>query len=56
MDVLWLILAKSATGIYEIVPGFFAGLLAAWLVSALDKKGPGAQVEALFDEASKPGL
>ena len=56
VDVLWLILAKSATGIYEIVPGFFAGLLAAWLVSALDKKGPGAQVEALFDEASKPGL
>ena len=56
VDVLWLILAKSATGIYEIVPGFFAGLLAAWLVSALDKKGPGAQVETLFDEASKPGL
>ena len=56
VDVLWLILAKSATGIYEIVPGFFAGLLAAWLVSALDKKGPGAQVEALFDEASKPEL
>ena len=56
VDVLWLILAKSATGIYEIVPGFFAGLLAAWLVSVLDKKGPGAQVEALFDEASKPEL
>ena len=55
-DVLWLVLAKSATGIYEIVPGFFVGLLAAWLVSALDKKGPGAQVEALFDKASRPGL
>ena len=56
VDVLWLILAKASTGIYEIVPGFFAGLLAAWLVSVLDKKGPGAEVEALFDKAAKPGL
>ncbi len=56
VDVLWLILAKASTGIYEIVPGFFAGLLAAWLVSVLDKVGPGAEVEALFDEAAKPGL
>ena len=51
-DVAWLVLAKS-TGIYEIVPGFIAGLLATWLVSTLSKEGPGAQVEAMFDTASK---
>ena len=52
VDVLWLVLAKS-TGIYEIVPGFLAGLLAAWIVSAVSKEGPGAQVEAMFDSAAK---
>lgn len=52
VDVLWLVLAKS-TGIYEIVPGFLAGLLATWIVSALSKEGPGAQVEAMFDTAAK---
>ena len=52
MDVLWLLLAGS-TGIYEIVPGFLAGLLAAVLVSLLSK-GPGAEVEALFDRAAQP--
>ena len=51
-DILWLAVLSS-TGIYEIVPGFFAGLLAAVLVSLLGK-GPGAEVEALFDKASKP--
>ena len=52
VDVLWLIFAGS-TGIYEIVPGFIAGLLATWIVSALSKAGPGAQVETMFDAASK---
>ena len=50
--VAGLVLAKS-TGIYEIVPGFIAGLLATWLASTLSKEGPGAQVEAMFDTASK---
>ena len=52
VDILWLV-CLSSTGIYEIVPGFFAGLIAAVLVSLLGK-GPGAEVEALFDKASKP--
>ena len=52
VDILWLSFLSS-TGIYEIVPGFFAGLIAAVLVSLLSK-GPGAEVEALFDKASKP--
>ena len=52
VDILWLV-CLSSTGIYEIVPGFCAGLIAAVLVSLLGK-GPGAEVEALFDKASKP--
>jgi sodium/proline symporter len=52
VDIGWLILLKN-TGIYEIVPGFLAGLVAATVVSLLSK-GPGAEVEALFDKASQP--
>ena len=37
----------------KIVPGFIAGLLAAWIVSTLSKEGPGTQVEDMFDSASK---
>ena len=54
VDVLWLLVMKS-TGIYEIVPGFIAGLLAAVIVSLLSK-APGKDVEALFDRASVPGI
>ena len=52
VDILWLT-CLSSTGIYEIVPGFLAGLLAAVVVS-LCGKGPGKDVEALFDKASQP--
>ena len=52
VDILWLI-CLSSTGIYEIVPGFAAGLVAAVVVSLCGKK-PGEDVEALFDRASHP--
>ena len=52
VDILWLI-CLSSTGIYEIVPGFAAGLVAAVVVSLCGKK-PGEDVEALFDRASRP--
>ena len=51
VDIGWLALLSS-TGIYEIVPGFAAGLIAALVVS-LCGKGPGKDVEALFDRASQ---
>ena len=46
VDILWLAFC-SGTGIYEIVPGFLAGLLAAWLVSRAkeDKKA-----QAIFEK------
>ena len=53
VDVLWLIFLKSGSGIYEIIPGFFASLLAAVIVT-LATPAPSAQVEALFDRASQP--
>ena len=54
VDILWLI-CLSSTGIYEIVPGFAAGLAAAAVVSLCGKK-PNEAVEALFDRASHPEL
>ena len=52
VDALWLA-CLSGTGLYEIIPGFIAGLLAAVIVSKLDK-APGQEVIDLFNEARKP--
>ena len=52
VDILWLACLKS-TGIYEIIPGFSVGLLAAVVVSLLSKE-PDAATKALFDEAAQP--
>ena len=49
VDGLWLAFLAS-TGIYEIIPGFAAGLLAAVTVS-LATPAPDKEVEALFDRA-----
>lgn len=52
VDILWLAFL-SATGIYEIIPGFAAGLIVSIIVT-LCTKAPGEDVEALFEKASKP--
>src|SRR5699024_2054380 len=52
VDILWLACLKS-TWIYEIIPGFAVGLLAAVVVSLLSKE-PDAATKALFDEAAQP--
>ncbi len=49
VDILWLAFLSS-TGIYEIIPGVAAGLIAAVLVS-LASKAPDSEVERLFDSA-----
>ena len=51
VDILWLAVLGSL-GIYEIIPGFICGLIAAVVVS-LCTKAPGKEVEELFDKASK---
>ena len=49
VDLLWLLFC-SGTGIYEIIPGFLAGTIAAVLGTLLSKK-PSEEIEALFDRA-----
>ena len=53
VDVIWYVFFFSNTGVYEIIPGFAAGLLTCWLVSLITAK-PSAEVLVLFDEARKP--
>ena len=52
VDALWYIF-MGWTAIYEIIPGFFAGMIAAVVVSLLSAK-PNAEVLALFEKSRKP--
>jgi len=62
-DIAWLLLCTSTiapaviadTGIYEILPGFIAGLIAA-VIATLATPAPSAEVEAIFDAATAPGV
>ena len=49
VDILWLSYMAD-TGVYEIIPGFAAGFVAAVLVSLISPK-PSKEVEELFDKA-----
>ena len=49
VDIAWLAFLGS-TGIYEIIPGFICGLIAA-IIASKCSKAPSADVEALFDKA-----
>ena len=60
VDIGWLVMNShlSANGdysgiftLYEIIPGFIAGLIVAVIVTLIDKK-PSQEVEELFDRAS----
>ena len=53
-DVAWLAGGLSAsTGVYELVPGFIVGLVAAVVVTLIDKK-PSAEALAVFEAATSP--
>ena len=54
VDIFWLFFLSGSTGIYEIVPGFLAGGVAAVLATKLSE-APGAEVTAIFDKAVAPG-
>ena len=49
VDIAWLAFL-GGTGIYEIIPGFICGLIAAVIASKCSK-APSAEVEALFEKA-----
>ncbi len=50
VDIVWLIVLKSF-GLYEIIPGFIVGLIAAVVVSLISKE-PNGEVTALFDRVA----
>ena len=52
VDVLWLIFLTNSTGVYELLPGFVAGALAAVIVTLIDKK-PSEEVVAIFERGVK---
>jgi len=52
VDAIWYMYLSSSTGIYEIIPGFICGLVAAVVVSLLSK-APSKEVCDLFEEAKK---
>ena len=51
VDILWYVFL-SWTSLYEIIPGFAAGLIAAVIVSLLNK-APGQEVLDIFDRSRK---
>ncbi len=53
VDAVWYYFLSSSTGLYEIIPGFICGLIAAIVVSIISKK-PSQEVVDLFEESKKP--
>lgn len=53
VDAIWYAKLTAVTGLYEIIPGFFCGLLAAVIVSLLTK-APSKEVCDLFEKAKQP--
>ena len=51
VDGLWLAFLTGTTGIYEIVPGFIAGMLAA-VIATLATSAPGEEVARIFAAAT----
>lgn len=53
VDALWYVFLTDATGIFEIIPGFICGLIAAIVVSLLSK-APTQEVLDVFEKAKEP--
>ena len=50
VDVVWLAFLSKPTGIYELIPGFIAGLVISVVVTLLDK-APSREITDIFDAA-----
>lgn len=50
IDILWLTFLTAPTGLYELLPGFVAGLIVAIVVTKATP-APRKEIEELFDEA-----
>lgn len=53
VDVVWFKFLSASTGLYEIIPGFIAGMIVAVVVSLLTK-APSEEVLTAFEEAKQP--
>ncbi len=53
VDAVWYAFLSESTGVYEIIPGFICGMLAAIIVSLISK-APSKDVYDLFEESNKP--
>ena len=53
VDMLWYYFLSTSTGVYEIVPGFICGFLAAVVVSLCTRK-PSQEVLDIFEKAKEP--
>lgn len=53
VDVVWFKFLSASTGLYEIIPGFIAGMVVAVVVSLLTKE-PSEDVISAFEEAKQP--
>ncbi len=52
-DILWLFLLEPITNIYEIIPGFIVSMIAAVVVTLIDREPP-AEVTEIYDTATAP--
>ena len=53
VDMLWYAFLSESTGLYEIIPGFISGLIAAVVVTLISK-APSKEVVELFEKAKEP--
>ncbi len=53
VDAVWYVFLSSSTNLYEIIPGFICSLIAAVVVSKLDKE-PSSDIIEMFDRAKQP--
>ncbi len=51
VDIIWLLFLSASTGIYEILPGFIAGGIAA-IVVTLTTEAPSSEVTDIYDMAN----
>lgn len=54
VDVLWLIFLTDRTGVYELFPGFIAGLICCVIFTLIDKE-PSEEVKAVYDKGISAG-
>ena len=55
VDIVWYNFLASSTGVYELLPGFAAGLCCA-ILATLISKAPSKEVEAIFEKATNRAI